>query len=119
MSETIGDTKGADNSALSQISAAKLDRTGTHIVCSRFCLPFIKSRNLIGCITGEKKAPVVTDSRNSQWDSDNSFVMASLPNTMHPRIFEQYLLLDIVEKIWNSTRRTYSRKGNDAQIFEI
>ncbi|XP_075079811.1 uncharacterized protein LOC142165075 [Nicotiana tabacum] len=38
---------------------------------------------------------------------------------MHPRISKQYLLLDTTENIWNSTKRTYSRKGNDAHVFEI
>nr|XP_009774423.1 PREDICTED: uncharacterized protein LOC104224462 [Nicotiana sylvestris]XP_016490473.1 PREDICTED: uncharacterized protein LOC107810229 [Nicotiana tabacum] len=59
-------------------------------------------RKLLGYITGEKKAPAVTDPNNSQWDSDNSLVMTCT-----------------AKKIWNLARPSYSRKGNDAQIFEI
>lgn len=33
-----------------------------------------------------------------------------------PQILKQYLS---IEKNWNSIKRTYSCKGNDAQIFEI
>lgn len=36
-----------------------------------------------------------------------------------PKISKQYLLLDPAEKFWNSTKRTYSRKVNVVQIFEI
>ena len=113
------DTKAMENSSLSQISAIKLDGAGTYLAWSRACLLFIKSRKMLGYITGDKKPPNVSDTTYAQWDSENSLVMTWLLNTMHSRISKQYLLLDTAEKIWNSAKRTYSRKGNDAQIFEI
>ena len=115
----MGDSKAIDNISLSQISAVKLDGAGTYLAWSRACLLFIKSRKLLSYITGDKKPPNVSDAAYAQWDSENSLVMTWFLNTMHPRISKQYLLLDTAEKIWNSTKRTYSRKGNDAQIFEI
>ncbi|XP_019256261.1 PREDICTED: uncharacterized protein LOC109234647 [Nicotiana attenuata] len=96
----MGDTKSTDNSLSQMVNFVS------------------QSRKLLSYITGEKKAPVVTDASYSQWDSDNSLVMTWLLNTVHPRISKQYLLLDTAEKIWNTTKRTYSRKGNDAQEID-
>lgn len=51
---------------MSQISVVKLDGAGTYLAWSRSCLLLIKSRKLLGYITVEKKAPIVTDPNYGQ-----------------------------------------------------
>ncbi|TYG40599.1 hypothetical protein ES288_D12G105700v1 [Gossypium darwinii] len=92
-----------DNPSL-QISPVKLDGHN-YLTWSRSCLLFIKDQ------------PELTDSTFSQWDSTNPLVMASFINSMQTHISKTYLLLDTVKKIWNVAALTYSRVGNDAQIF--
>ncbi|KAF7833046.1 ankyrin repeat domain-containing protein 2b [Senna tora] len=74
---------------------------------------------LVGYIIGETKPPAIIEAFYAQWDSENSLVVSWLINTMQFHISKQYLLLDTAEKIWTSAKRSYSSKGNDAQIYEI
>ena len=107
----------SDNPSL-QISPIKLDGTN-YLAWSRSCLLFIKARGMQGYITGASKKPAANDDNFNQWDSENSLVMSWLINSMQPQISKTYLLLDTAVKIWNAATLTYSRVGNDAQIFEI
>ncbi|KAA3476736.1 ankyrin repeat domain-containing protein 2b [Gossypium australe] len=101
-----------------QSSPVKLDGPN-YLAWSRSCLLFVKARGLQEYLIGKSSKPKITDSTFSQWDSTNSLVMAWLINSMQPHISKTYLLLDIAKKIWNAATLTYSRVGNDAQIFEI
>nr|KJB49029.1 hypothetical protein B456_008G098500 [Gossypium raimondii] len=104
-----------DNPSL-QISPVKLVGHN-YLTWSRSCLLFIKDRGLQGYIIDKSSEPELTDSTFSQWDSTNPLVMAWLINSMQTHISKTYLLLDTVKKIWNFAALTYSRVGNDAQIF--
>ena len=106
-----------DNPSL-QISLVKLDGNN-YLAWSRSCLLFIKARGMQDYITSVKVKPVATDPLFHQWDSENSLIIAWLINSMQPHISRTYLLLDTAAKIWNAVTLTYSRVGNDAQIYEI
>ena len=106
-----------DNPSL-QISPVKLDGNN-YLAWSRSCLLFIKARGMQGYITGAKVKQAAVDPSFNQWNSENSLVMTWLINSMQPHISRTYLLLDTAAKIWNTVTLTYSRVGNDAQIYEI
>ncbi|XP_043809433.1 uncharacterized protein LOC122722509 [Manihot esculenta] len=70
-------------------------------------------------VTGNKKQPDERDPDFPQWDSNNCLVMTWLLNSMQPNISKSYLLIDTAAKIWKALSLTYSKIGNDAQIYDI
>lgn len=59
------------------------------------------------------------DPKFAAWDEEDSLIMAWLWNSMMPEIGDTCMFLTTAKEIWDSTCQTYSKKGDDAQIYKI
>ncbi|KAF7812791.1 ankyrin repeat domain-containing protein 2b [Senna tora] len=115
----MDNTKATENAFPTHISMVKLDGARTYRAWSQTMLLFVKSRKLQDYLTGDKKQPSIFDANYTQWEAKNSLVSSCPINTMLPKISKPYLFLKTTKEIWTTVKQTYSRKGNDVQIFEI
>ena len=80
---------------------------------------FLKGRGKMGYINGRIKTPKIEDAAYDKWEMENSVVMTWLIHSMIPDIGEGFLDMATAQDIWETMAKTYSRKGNSAQIFEL
>nr|KYP62484.1 hypothetical protein KK1_017020 [Cajanus cajan] len=73
----------------------------------------------MGYLTGTSAAPPMTDPSYSNWDAENSIVMAWLINSMELKIGRTYLFCKTAHEIWTTVQEMYSDLQNSAQCFEI
>ena len=66
----------------------------------------------MGCLTGEKKAPVVDDLNYAIWDLENSMVMTWLVNSMEEDISSNYMCYPTAQELWENVNQMYSDLGN-------
>ncbi|XP_071926044.1 uncharacterized protein [Coffea arabica] len=63
--------------------------------------------------------PKKEDPKFAAWDEKGSMVMSWLWNSMSPKISDICMFLPIAKDTWTTIRRTYSKAGDDALIYEI
>ncbi|KAJ1441014.1 Gag-polypeptide of LTR copia-type [Sesbania bispinosa] len=79
----------------------------------------IKGKGKMGYLTGTFAAPPITEPSYSNWDAENSIVMAWLINSMEPKIGSTYLFCKTAHEIWTTIQEMYSDFQNSAQCFDI
>ncbi|KAF6168218.1 hypothetical protein GIB67_011603, partial [Kingdonia uniflora] len=80
---------------------------------------FVSSRGKIGFLLDTEKEPAELDPKNAKWFSDYSMVRTWLINSMQPTISAGYLLTNNEHLIWESLRKVYSQRENNARIFQL
>ena len=80
---------------------------------------FLRAEERWGTSNGRIKAPSTEDATYDKWEMKNSIVMTWLIHSLTPEIGEGFLDMAIAQDIWETMAKTYSRKGNSAQIFEL
>ncbi|XP_028098794.1 uncharacterized protein LOC114298423 [Camellia sinensis] len=103
-----------------QISHVKLDSTN-YLIWFRSCSLAIAACHLTGYIDGTLKQPADDGDLCTQWIFENALVMTWLINSIQPTLSQTFLLLDTIHKIWIvvAVARMYSKKGSDAQAYEL
>ncbi|RVW39021.1 hypothetical protein CK203_089160 [Vitis vinifera] len=80
---------------------------------------YIRGREKMGYLTGEKKAPTVVDPNYAIWDAENSMVMTWLANSMEEDISSNYMCYPTAQELWENVNQMYSDLGNQSRIFEL
>lgn len=99
--------------------AVKLDGPMTYLTWARSTRLLIQGRGLEGYLTGEAKKPARGESGVTQWEMENSIVLAFLLNTMTPSVARSVQLLETAHEVWEAVAQMYSQKTNSAQEFDI
>ena len=73
----------------------------------------------MGHLDGRVKTLQSTDAGYNKWEIENFVIMAWLINSMVPEIGESFYRMKIAEEIWDTVSSTFSRRGNNAQEFEL
>ncbi|KAF6140721.1 hypothetical protein GIB67_035148 [Kingdonia uniflora] len=74
-------------------------------------------RGKIGFLLGTEKEPAKSDPKYAKWFSDDSMVRTWLINFMQSTISAGYLSTNNAHLIWESLRKVYSQRENNARIF--
>ncbi|XP_020577062.1 uncharacterized protein LOC110022451 [Phalaenopsis equestris] len=70
-------------------------------------------------LSGDARAPMITDPSYKTWKSENNMVMAWLINSMTLNIGENFLLYGTAKEIWDAARETYSSADNTSKLFVV
>ncbi|KAK9217910.1 hypothetical protein WN943_006540 [Citrus x changshan-huyou] len=80
---------------------------------------YIRGRGKIGYLTGDVKAPEISDPSYGVWDAENSMIMAWLVNSMDEDIGANYMCYSTAKELWDNVSQMYSDYGNQSQIYEL
>ncbi|KAH9648489.1 retrotran gag 3 domain-containing protein [Citrus sinensis] len=80
---------------------------------------YIRGRGKIGYLTGDVKAPEISDPSYGVWDAENSMIMAWLVNFMDEDISANYMCYSTAKELWDNVSQMYSDYGNQSQIYEL
>ncbi|KAF6151074.1 hypothetical protein GIB67_042409 [Kingdonia uniflora] len=80
---------------------------------------FVGGRGKIGFLLGTEKEPVKSDPKYAKWFSDDSMVRTWLINSMQSTISAGYLFTNNAHLIWESLRKVYYKRENNARIFQL
>ncbi|KAF6146720.1 hypothetical protein GIB67_009006 [Kingdonia uniflora] len=82
---------------------------------------FVGGRGKIGFLLGTEKEPAESCRIRSyaKWFSDDSKMRTWLINFMQPTITVEYLFTNNAHLIWESLRKGYSQRENNARIFQL
>ncbi|XP_071928019.1 uncharacterized protein [Coffea arabica] len=122
-SEINSNTKSEETSNISQIgdlqsiqAAYKLNGKN-YLKWSQFVQTFLKGKDKISHLLGTR--PKKGDHKFAAWDEEGSMVMSWLWNSMLSKISDICMFLPTAKDIWTTIRRTYSKAGDDALIYQI
>ena len=79
----------------------------------------IRGKGKIGYLDGTIPKPKPTDSTYSNWDTQNSMVMAWLIHSMDDSIGDSFLFYSTAKEIWDAVTLAYSDLENSSQLFEL
>ena len=80
---------------------------------------FLKNRGKIWYVNGTITSLNVGDPGFDKWDQENSLIMSWLLHSMISEIGEGFLSLDTAKDIWDTVSKTYSKRGNIAQVYDL
>ncbi|KAF6156985.1 hypothetical protein GIB67_039746, partial [Kingdonia uniflora] len=80
---------------------------------------FVGGRRKIGFLLGIEKEPANSYPKYAKWFSDDYMVKTWLINYMQPTISVGYLFTNNTHLIWESLRKVYSQRENNARIFQL
>ncbi|KAF6149892.1 hypothetical protein GIB67_008613 [Kingdonia uniflora] len=80
---------------------------------------FVGGCGKIRFLLGTEKELAESDSKYAKWFSDDSMVRTWLINSMQPMISAGYLFTNNAHLIWESLRKVYSQRENNARIFQL
>ncbi|KAH7543796.1 hypothetical protein JRO89_XS15G0021100 [Xanthoceras sorbifolium] len=80
---------------------------------------YVGGHGKIGFLLRTEKEPALTDAKYAKWFSNDSMVRTWLINSMQPTISARYLFTNNAALIWDSLRKVYSPKENNARIFQL
>ncbi|KAI9198462.1 hypothetical protein LWI28_016256 [Acer negundo] len=84
---------------------------------SQMVQTFLKGKGKLSHLLGT--GPQKGDPKFEDWDEKESLVMSWLWNSMTPEISDTCMFLTTAKDIWESTRQTYSKIKDAAQVYEI
>ena len=80
---------------------------------------YLKGREKIGYLTGDKVAPASEDPLYTIWDAENSMVMTWLVNSMNEEIGSDYMCYSTAKELWDNVNQMCSDLGNQSQVYEL
>ena len=84
---------------------------------SQFIRTYLKGKGRLDHLLGTGLAK--EDSVFEAWDEEDSMIMSWLWDSMDPMISDTCMFMATAKEIWEFTRRTYSKAGDVAQVYEI
>ncbi|GAV70803.1 gag_pre-integrs domain-containing protein/UBN2_3 domain-containing protein [Cephalotus follicularis] len=96
----------------------KLDGT-SYLIWSRSVFLAIGARGFSGFLIGASKKPAEQGDTQNKWVTTNYLSMSYIINSMEPTVARGYLLMDSTIDIWISAEKTFSKKKNTSQCYEI
>ncbi|KAF6160198.1 hypothetical protein GIB67_016634 [Kingdonia uniflora] len=106
-----------ENSSL-QITTKKLD-SRNYLLWAESAKMFIGERMKSDYITGVVQERAEYSSTYAKWFSDDSIVRSWLIHSMQPSIAAGYMFMKTSKQIWESVKKTYSQRQNNAHIFQL
>ncbi|KAF6147875.1 hypothetical protein GIB67_014455 [Kingdonia uniflora] len=80
---------------------------------------FVDGREKIRFFLDTEKEPVKSDLKYAKWFSDDLMVRTWLINSIQPTISSKCLFTNNAHLIWESLRKVYSQRENNARIFQL
>lgn len=65
------------------------------------------------------EVPTLGDPKYRKWKKENAIVVGWLLNSVKPKISGLYILLEIVQEIWDALSQAYFEIGNMTEVYEL
>jgi hypothetical protein len=98
--------------------SVKLDGTN-YAIWSQAAEMYVKGRDKLKHIKGEVNTPKPGDPLHQKWDIDDSVVKGWLLNSLHEKLFVNFIRYPTARDVWDAIATTFYDGNDTAQVFDL